>query len=146
MPAPHDLPRRHHGTRGNVRARPWRELVSKRWVTSKKPRGTGRGSHRRGGGSGCTNDAHTTEKLHPPDQDHALDRIWTVQKKNGGFQLAQAQPSAPPMESDEHYGVTLAALAVGVAPEAYAKTELAQKGVAGLQSLAPSQSGQEFAP
>src|SRR5439155_18135131 len=37
-------------------------------------------------------------------------------------------------ESDDHYGATLAALAVGVAPGGYAKTEAAQNGIAKLRA------------
>ena len=37
------------------------------------------------------------------------------------------------VESDDHYGATLAALAVGVAPDDYASTEVAQEGLAGLR-------------
>jgi len=33
------------------------------------------------------------------------------------------------MESDNHYGVTLAAIAVGVAPETYRETDEAQAGL-----------------
>ena len=58
--------------------------------------------------------------------------MWTVQKKDGGIRWLKL--NQPPMEFDDHYGVTLAALAVGVAPEGYAATEQAKKGVAGLQS------------
>ena len=37
------------------------------------------------------------------------------------------------MESDDHYGATLAAIAVGVAPDGYAKTSEAKKGLAGIR-------------
>ena len=37
------------------------------------------------------------------------------------------------MESDDHYGVTLAAIATGVAPNDYAKSELAQKGLENIR-------------
>lgn len=77
------------------------------------------------------NDAHTTKKLHPLTRT-ALDRIWTVQKKDGGISWLKC--GWPPMEQDDHYGVTLAALAVGVAPDGYAKTDAAQKGLDGLRT------------
>ena len=38
------------------------------------------------------------------------------------------------MESDDHYGVTLAAIAVGCAPDGYAQTDLAQEGLVGIRS------------
>jgi squalene-hopene/tetraprenyl-beta-curcumene cyclase len=37
------------------------------------------------------------------------------------------------MESDDHYGATLAAIAVGSAPDGYARTELAQRGLERLR-------------
>lgn len=72
------------------------------------------------------NDAQTTGKLQPLTK-MALDRMWMVQKKDGGFSWLKC--AWPPMEIDDHYGATLAALAAGVAPENYAKTEAAQKGL-----------------
>jgi squalene-hopene/tetraprenyl-beta-curcumene cyclase len=81
------------------------------------------------------NDAQTTGKLHPLTR-MALDRMWTVQRKDGGFPWLLL--GMPPMEMDEHYGVTLAALAVGFAPEDYAKTEAAQKGLAQLRAYLKS--------
>src|SRR5262245_48123381 len=59
------------------------------------------------------NDAANGGKLHPATK-IALDRMWTVQRKDGGFTWIKC--GWPPMENDDHYGVTLAALAVGVAP------------------------------
>src|SRR5437762_596824 len=58
--------------------------------------------------------------------------MWTVQQKDGGIRWLKL--NQPPMEFDDHYGVTLAALAVGVAPEDYRTTEQAKKGVAALQT------------
>lgn len=69
------------------------------------------------------NDAHTTRKLHPTTR-AALDRMWTLQRADGGWNWLLC--NWPPMENDDHYGVTLAALAVGVAPEGYAKTPAIQ--------------------
>lgn len=75
------------------------------------------------------NDAKTTGKLHPTTR-KALDRIWTVQKDDGGFRWLTC--GWPPMESDDHYGATIALIGVGMAPDDYAKTPQAQKGIAGL--------------
>ena len=58
------------------------------------------------------NDAATTGKLHAASRT-ALDRMWTIQKEDGGFSWLKCD--WPPMESDDHYGVTLAAIAVGAA-------------------------------
>lgn len=76
------------------------------------------------------NDSLTTKKLHPVTKT-ALDRMWTVQQKDGGWSWLKCD--WPPMESDDHYGVTLAAIATGVAPENYAQTPLAKKGLAGIR-------------
>lgn len=72
------------------------------------------------------NDAATTGKLHETTR-QALDRMWTVQREDGGWSWLKC--GWPPMESDDHYGVTLAAIAVGVAPGDYAKSEAGQAGV-----------------
>jgi squalene-hopene/tetraprenyl-beta-curcumene cyclase len=72
------------------------------------------------------NDAHTTGKLHPLTR-AALERMWTIQRKDGGWDWIKC--NWPPMEYDDHYGVTLAALAVAVAPEDYARSDAGQKGL-----------------
>ena len=76
------------------------------------------------------NDANTTGKLHPMTKT-ALDRMWTLQRKDGGWSWLKC--NWPPMENDDHYGVTLAALAVGVAPDGYAETDEARKGMDGVR-------------
>ncbi len=76
------------------------------------------------------NDAATTGRLHPTTRS-ALDRMWTLQQEDGGWSWLKC--GWPPMESDDHYGVTLAAIAAGVAPEDYAKTNAAQKGIEGIR-------------
>ncbi len=101
-------------------------LVTKRWP-AKKPRWDAEVVAT--AAALAYNDSLTTKKLHPVTKT-ALDRIWTVQQKDGGIKWLKC--AWPPMENDDHYGVTLALLAVGVAPEGYAKTPQAQKGVAGL--------------
>lgn len=77
------------------------------------------------------NDSLTTKKLHPLTR-LALNKIWSVQQEDGGIKWLLCK--WPPMENDDHYGVTLAALAVGVAPDGYAKTPQAIKGLAGLRA------------
>jgi squalene-hopene/tetraprenyl-beta-curcumene cyclase len=76
------------------------------------------------------NDRATTGKLHPLTR-QALDRIWTVERPDGGFNWLKC--GWPPMESDDDYGVALAALAVSVAPEDYRETEAARKGIENLR-------------
>ena len=76
------------------------------------------------------NDAATTGKLHAATG-AALDRMWSLQRKDGGFNWLKC--NWPPMESDDHYGATMAAIAVGVAPGDYAQTDKAQQGLKKLQ-------------
>ena len=73
------------------------------------------------------NDSATTKKLHPLTRT-ALDRMWTVQLETGEWKWP-TRCAWPPMESDEHYGVTLAAIGTGAAPDDYAKTPAAQAGL-----------------
>jgi squalene-hopene/tetraprenyl-beta-curcumene cyclase len=78
------------------------------------------------------NDAATTKKLHPLTR-LALDRMWTLQRDAGDWKW----PTGcrwPPMEADEHYGVTLAAIGAGAAPDDYAKTPAAQAGLARIRT------------
>jgi squalene-hopene/tetraprenyl-beta-curcumene cyclase len=75
-------------------------------------------------------DAQSTGTLHPVTR-QALDRMWTVQQEDGGWNWLKCE--WPPMESDDHYGVTLAAIAVGVAPDGYAETPVAQQGLQGIR-------------
>jgi squalene-hopene/tetraprenyl-beta-curcumene cyclase len=78
------------------------------------------------------NDRQTTGKLHPTTR-KALDLMWTVQREDGGWNWLMC--GWPPMEVDEHYGVTLAALAVGLAPDHYAETEAAKKGIVKIRKF-----------
>lgn len=77
------------------------------------------------------NDSATTGELHETTRE-ALDKMWTVQQEDGGWSWLKC--GWPPMESDDHYGVTLAAIAVGVAPDGYAQTEAAQAGLKKLRA------------
>jgi squalene-hopene/tetraprenyl-beta-curcumene cyclase len=78
------------------------------------------------------NDAQTTGKLHPLTR-QALDRIWTVQREDGGFDWYKVC-HWPPYEDDDYFGATMAALGVGIAPDDYAKTPAAQDGVKKLRA------------
>jgi len=83
-------------------------------------------------GAGLTfNDMQTTGELSPVTRD-VLDLLWTVQREDGGWKWPHCDYA--PMEIDDHYGVTLAALAVGMAPDGYAETEAAQSGLANLRT------------
>ncbi|REK18686.1 MAG: squalene--hopene cyclase [Planctomycetota bacterium] len=76
------------------------------------------------------NDALTTKRLHPTSR-QALDRMWTVQRDDGGIDWIQCD--WPPFESDDEFGATMMALAVSVAPQSYAETPQAQAGIAKLK-------------
>ena len=71
-------------------------------------------------GTGLTlNDAQTTGKLSDVARE-VLDILWTVQLADGGWKWPHCDYA--PLEIDDHYGVTLAALTVGIAPGGYAET------------------------
>jgi len=72
------------------------------------------------------NDAATTGKLHPATR-FALDRMWTAQREDGGF--TWLDDNEPPSEIDDHYGVTMAAIGAGIAPQRYAQTPAAREGL-----------------
>jgi squalene-hopene/tetraprenyl-beta-curcumene cyclase len=76
------------------------------------------------------NDAQTTGKLHPSTR-QALDRMWTLQQANGGWTWLKCD--WPPYEHDDYYGAVYAAVGVSMAPDGYAKTDAAQKGLAKLR-------------
>jgi squalene-hopene/tetraprenyl-beta-curcumene cyclase len=77
------------------------------------------------------NDAATTGKLHPTTR-AALDKMWTVQREDGGWTWIKCD--WPPMESDDDYGAAFAAVGVGVAPEGYADTPAAKAGMEKLRA------------
>ena len=103
------------------------ELVEKRWA-EKGPRWDAEVVAT--AAALAINDAATTRKLHPLTRT-ALDRIWTVQRDDGGFDWLKC--GWPPMENDDEYGAVLAAIAVGSAPENYRSQPQAQDGIAKLR-------------
>jgi squalene-hopene/tetraprenyl-beta-curcumene cyclase len=83
-------------------------------------------------GAGLTfNDAQTTGKLSAVARE-VLDIMWTVQREDGGWKWPHCNYA--PLEIDDHYGVTLAALTVGIAPGGYAKTPPARAGLEKLRT------------
>ncbi len=61
-----------------------------------------------------------------------LDIMWTVQREDGGWRWPHCDYA--PMEIDDHFGVTLAALTVGVAPDGYSETPAAKAGLEKLRT------------
>jgi squalene-hopene/tetraprenyl-beta-curcumene cyclase len=77
------------------------------------------------------NDAATTGHLHPLTR-KALDRTWTLQKPSGGFDWLKCD--WPPYEHDDYCGAIVAALGAGHAPDGYARSPVAEQGVARLRA------------
>jgi squalene-hopene/tetraprenyl-beta-curcumene cyclase len=81
------------------------------------------------------NDALTSGTLHPVTR-QALDYMWTLQSEDGGFDWIKSDQ--PPSEVDDHFGATMAAIGVGMAPDGYAETPAAQTGLAKLRQYLKS--------
>lgn len=77
------------------------------------------------------NDAQKTGKLHATTK-AALDRMFDIQRKTGEWGWLKCD--WPPLEHDDYYGATLAALAVGYAPGDYLKTDKAKDGLEKLRA------------
>ena len=77
------------------------------------------------------NDAVTTGALHSLTR-RALDRMWTLQKPNGGWEWLKC--GWPPLEHDDYYGAIVAALAVGHAPDGYASGQSPRDGLQRLRA------------
>jgi len=71
-------------------------------------------------------DAAAEKKLLPLKH-KALDRIWDLQRDDGGWDWVKHDE--PPSGIDDHFGVTMAAIAAGTAPDHYADTPQARKGL-----------------
>jgi squalene-hopene/tetraprenyl-beta-curcumene cyclase len=77
-------------------------------------------------------DAATGGKLAPVSRE-ALDRMWQVQQKDGGYNWLKPR-GAPPSAVDDHFGATMAAFGAGVAPDGYASTPAARAGLEKLRA------------
>ena len=76
-------------------------------------------------------DAGTTGTLAPLTR-QVLDRMWTLQRQDGGWYWLMAV--SQPFETSEYYGSALAAVGAGMAPDGYAKTPAAQAGLKKLRT------------
>jgi squalene-hopene/tetraprenyl-beta-curcumene cyclase len=75
-------------------------------------------------------DAQTAGKLHPLTR-QALDSVWALQRPDGAWPWNKTGLS--PLEYDDYYGATFAAVGVGHAPDGYAQTPKAQAGLTKLR-------------
>jgi squalene-hopene/tetraprenyl-beta-curcumene cyclase len=76
-------------------------------------------------------DSQTGNKLRPVTR-QALDRIWSLQQPNGAWTWNRT--NLAPLEYDDYFGAVFAALGVGAAPDAYAQTAEARKGLTKLRA------------
>ena len=88
-------------------------------------------------------DAVTTGTLHPLTR-KALDRMWTLQKADGGWEWLKC--GWPPLEHDDYYGAIVAALAAGHAPDGYARGQSARDGLRQASRLFPEDACPRPAP
>jgi squalene-hopene/tetraprenyl-beta-curcumene cyclase len=80
-------------------------------------------------------DASTTGTLHPQTR-KALDRMWDLQCNEGHWEWSKANEA--PSAIDDHFGVTMAAFATGIAPENYAGTPRARQGLEKIRAYVRS--------
>jgi squalene-hopene/tetraprenyl-beta-curcumene cyclase len=117
------------GDRGWKEVRAFLERDVEKWAAGGKPRGDAYVVA--AAFALAFNDRQQTGKLHPATR-AALDRMWAGQRANGAWNWLKCD--WPPLEHDDYYGATLAALAVGYAPGDYAATEKAKAGVEKLKA------------
>jgi squalene-hopene/tetraprenyl-beta-curcumene cyclase len=75
-------------------------------------------------------DAQAGERLQPRTR-RALDRMWELQRDDGSWPWNKTRLA--PLEHDDYYGVVVAALGAGHAPEGYAQTQAAREGISRLR-------------
>ena len=80
-------------------------------------------------------DASTTGTLHPQTR-KALDRMWDLQRDEGHWDWSKANEA--PSAIDDHFGVTMAAFATGIAPDDYASTPQARQGLEKIRAYVRS--------
>ncbi|MEE2883073.1 MAG: prenyltransferase/squalene oxidase repeat-containing protein [Planctomycetota bacterium] len=118
----------------NQRAREFARGYLNRYVVDKKTPSGQRGAVEGLVATTCfltISDIGTDGKL-SKDTRRALDHMWSLQDEDGAWG-AWLKCGWPPFESDDHFGVTLAAVAAGLMPESYRRSEKAKLG---LQRLA----------
>lgn len=78
---------------------------------------------------------HRQKKLRAPTR-MALDRMWTAQREDGGFDWLKC--GWPPMESDDFYGAAIAAVGVSATPDEYWNQQTTQASVKKLKTYLAS--------
>ena len=122
-----------HGTANRLAREFTREYLKRYVIDKERPRGA------RGAIEGIVSatallaisDVKTTGKLDPITR-KAFDYVWTQQNEQGCWE-EWLKCNWPPFEVDDHFGVTLVALAVGMAPEEYKQTPTATEGLRKLR-------------
>ena len=118
----------------NRRAREFTRSYLKRYVVEKKEPSGQKGAVEGLVATTCflaISDIGTDGKLSTETR-NALDHMWSLQDEDGGWS-AWLKCGWPPFESDDHFGVTLAAVTAGIVPEAYRKSATAAAGIARLR-------------
>ena len=69
----------------------------------------------------------------------AFERMAQLQRPDGGWDWLKC--GWPPMESDDHYGVTFAALGIGATPKSFRDTPTAQKMLTGIRKYLKANPG-----
>jgi squalene-hopene/tetraprenyl-beta-curcumene cyclase len=72
----------------------------------------------------------------------ALDVAWSLQSAEGHWPN-WVKCNWPPFEQDDHYGVTLMAIAMGMSPERYTAVDPARTGIAGMLAYLRSHEAEE---
>lgn len=116
------------GNAGYAEVRRFFEDEAGGWAKGEKPRGE---AYVVATAFGLAFTDTRTGRLHPATR-VALDRMWQGQKGSGEWDWLKCD--WPPMEHDDYYGATVAALAAGVAPEGYGRTDAAKAGIEKLRA------------
>ncbi|MDE0959979.1 MAG: terpene cyclase/mutase family protein [Planctomycetota bacterium] len=119
---------------GNRRARQFARGYLKRYVVEKQKPSGPRGAVEGLVATTCflaISDIRSDGKLSTETR-KALDHMWSLQDEDGGWS-AWLKCGWPPFESDDHFGVTLAAVAAGVLPQSYRETDGAAAGIQRLR-------------
>ncbi|NRA96566.1 MAG: squalene--hopene cyclase [Planctomycetes bacterium] len=117
------------------RARAFAQEYLKRYVIAKEKPSGQRGALEGIVATTCfltISDMQTNKRLSAITR-RALKHMWSVQDTDGAWG-DWLKCGWPPFESDDHFGVTLAAIAVGATPPSYRRTPAAKEGVRRLLS------------